>query len=71
MNERIKQLAEQAGVKIYTEQTRSGDTIDFFEYKGFDLEKFSQLIIKECADVSSWNGDGELSGMILNHFGIE
>lgn len=71
MNERIKELATLAGAKIYTESTRSGEEIDFFKYTGFDLENFAKLLVAECADVGSWNGDGEVSGMIKNHFGVE
>jgi hypothetical protein len=49
MNERIKELAKQAGAEIKT----LADGTDYQSlYKedgtGFDLEKFAQLLINEC-----------------------
>ena len=52
MNERIKQLAEQVGIHFH-----KGGTLDagpngiakFVLYS--DMEKFAELIVKECADV--------------------
>ena len=62
MNEQIKELITP---KLKEWGGASGD--NFSE----ELEKFAELIIRECAEVSSWNGDSELSGMIKNHFGVE
>jgi len=53
MNERIKQLALQAGIKI------TPMTVDDIEYEyedvdmdgSEDLEKFGELIVRECADI--------------------
>ena len=42
MNERIRQLAEQAGFKT----DRLGHL-----FGGDDIEKFAELIVRECADV--------------------
>lgn len=75
MNERIKQLAEQAGVE-YT------ITKVMFLTGEEEIQKFAELIIKECAKVVD-RGDGEMSSMvetiwcnvcrddILKHFGVE
>lgn len=41
MNERIRELAEQAGADIWGDQVSSG--------KYFDIEKFSELIVRECS----------------------
>ena len=58
MNERIRELAEQAGM--------TDDKFGLFFAKdrheeGVDLEKFAELIVKECADVCrrfGESGDG-------------
>jgi len=42
MNERIKQLAEQAGMVIVNDQ---------FSTYGKFAEKFAQLIVQECLDI--------------------
>ena len=79
MNERIRELAEQAGAIIFSEQTRSGDWVDFSDYTGFDHTKFAELIVKECADVA-WMNTPEteeleyshlIEGKILKHFGVQ
>ena len=59
MNERIKQLAEQAGIHF---RSHRGSTLDagpdgiakFVLYS--DMEKFAELIIQECMDCSLWVG---------------
>jgi len=59
MNERIKQLAEQAGFAYEPSET---------------LQKFAKLIVKECAEVAHCNFhvDGLTLGNILKeHFGVE
>ena len=63
MNERIKELAEQAG--LYDEQTPE-------EVPGFTacFEKFVELIVHECAAIAL-REDHEPSECILRHFGVE
>jgi hypothetical protein len=73
MNERLNQLAEQAEPRCYERN------IDWMEDY---LEKFAELIIRECARVID-RGDGAMSSMaetswcnicrddILKHFGVE
>lgn len=85
MNERIKLLAEQAGIKIIPL------VIDGVEYEyedvdmdgSEDLEKFAELIVRECAsqvrftDLLKCNddSDGEIllqaSVQLKQHFGVE
>ena len=43
MNEKIKQLAEQA--------TRNVESINSYHSVVFDKEKFAELIVKECAGI--------------------
>jgi len=75
MNERIRELAEQAGI------TTNLDT-DYFEkdfnkWVDYYSEKFARLIVRECADLFEieW-GDEKLTGndvgyVLKKHFGVE
>ena len=69
MNERIKELAEQAETKEVG-------------YYFFDREKFAELIVKECSGIlrteanSNWEGREErllnaMADWIEKHFGVE
>ena len=68
MNERIKELAEQA-TKHYPATESSG------EFSTFDKEKFAELIIEECANVADENyihrGSRTCGLAIRLHFGLE
>jgi hypothetical protein len=68
MNERIKELLEQAGVKYVT---MPKDTV---------YEKFAELIVQECCDVLQTEtirhdgygyNQGFLHKKIKQHFGVE
>ena len=60
MNERIRQLAEQAGfIDRGTNHTA---------YMNFDHEKFAELIVRECADRCGSQSDQR---NILKSFGLE
>jgi hypothetical protein len=61
MNERIKELAKQAGAQGIVNR-------DFI-----DVEKFAELIVRESANfVDSAISDGGVDGRILKeHFGVE
>ena len=65
MNERIKELAEQAyGID---------DGKPFHPSALVALEKFAELIVKECAAIASMNQhQWEPTGVyVLKHFGVE
>jgi hypothetical protein len=68
MNERIKQLAEQAG-------WGKGETQDdCMACSTFDPEKFAELIVQECAKIADVADENEcewIGGNILTHFGVE
>jgi hypothetical protein len=78
MNERIEQLAEQAGGiwrggyvehsngdLVYTER-KSVDPVDM------DLEQFVGLIVSECAQVGEdTDGNSNVKSEILKHFGFK
>ena len=71
MNEQILNLAEQAGIAVWGDAVymyHPTDTLD-----SAVLEKFAELIVRECADIASmnqfqWDSAG---GYVLKHFGIE
>jgi hypothetical protein len=73
MNKRIKELAEQA--------EDWADKQNFYEsdYRDYLMEKFAQLIVKECADIAkhqvmniSTYADAEfVEEQIKEHFGVE
>ena len=75
MNERIKELAEQA--LNYAEKNQSADIPQHW-FK-LHTEKFAELIVKECLDqlhVSDWDEDYDKGiywsrEQIKNHFGAE
>jgi len=67
MNERIQQLAEQAG-------WGKGETYDdCMQCSPFDPEIFAELIVRECADIGERYADGnyEVRNQILERFGVE
>jgi predicted DNA-binding protein len=65
MNERIKELAEQAAKK-------HGHTIRFTEEITETLDSFAELIIRECADFLKDKMDDHFAAEQLEeHFGVE
>jgi len=71
MNERIRELAEQAGI------TTNIDT-DYFEkninrWVDYYSEKFAELIIRECADFVAAGefGDPGMAHELIKYFGVE
>ena len=69
MNERIQELAEQAGF-YYTDKT------GFITPAGCDPAKFAELIVKECASLFPLTFTDEqyqrrIDKTIRKHFGVE
>jgi len=64
MNERIKELAEQATKKY----DRLGNEIPFAQP---DLEKFAELIVRECADIADKAEPYKSNDLIRKHFGVK
>ena len=82
MNERTKQLAEQAGLRFT--QLMSNPMVPVVDGKETDLEKFAELIVRECAEVCyhhSWAAGGadtafgygykDCGDDVKRHFGVE
>jgi len=60
MNERIKELANKAGLPTYNP-----------EGIPTKLEKFAELIVRECADIADTAEPYKSSDLIKKHFGVE
>jgi len=68
MNERIRELAEQAGLP----------TADYYVQAVIgprDIQKFAELIVRECMQVANEyqnrGGNCYVDNMIAKHFGVE
>lgn len=76
MNNRIRELAKQAGIQIKP-MILDGEEYDYEEVfmdGSDDLNEFAQLIIKDCINnVKEWEKDSRnhISYMLKNHFGVE
>ena len=74
MNERIKELAKESGYVYHV-----GGTIPYFEFSNNQLEKFAELIVRECLvivnrkEYSYHEADPlwETAELIKEHFGVE
>ena len=86
MNERVKELAEQAGFVMWADESwkPEGQAVDWSSEYDAELEKFAELIVRECSDLCLQNEtyDGIFNPMeyrkgnhfyaiIKNHFGVE
>ena len=81
MNKRIRQLAEQAGLRFT--QLMSNPMVPVVDGKETDLEKFAELIVRECMACSTWVGKMNtnssepiqtahaINQRIKQHFGVE
>ena len=64
MNEQIRELAEQAaGTKKYVPPV--------WQFYDDELEKFAELIVKECIDYCGENLSKTVGGALKIHFGVE
>ena len=67
MNERIQQLADEAVTRVALRCEGSMESDKHGEWIRYDdLEKFAELIVKECAAI-----DWHSRLPILQHFGVE
>ena len=80
MNDRLKELAEQAGLKWKAQPphyTNTNNPIDFPVSANRDLEKFAELIVRECVEqiLNGPNGYAyyavESALRVQKHFGVE
>ena len=76
MNNRIRKLAEQAGLKYYNWSTNESNIIDGeFKYPRLeDYKKFAELIVRECARIADEPTSHPFDSYglkIREHFGVE
>ena len=77
MNERIEKLAFEAGLKWKAQPphyTNTNNPIDFPVSANRDLEKFAELIVRECISACATDRLGKTAGaeeLINQHFGVE
>ena len=82
MNEQIKKLANQAGFVLWkNESWNPGDTVDWSCRYDDELEKFAELIVKECVgicrdidgedNIDAKSGRQDCAVEIKEHFGVE
>jgi hypothetical protein len=68
MNQRIEKFARECGAwnQVYGNQT-------FMIDEHFDIEKFAELIVRECADIADeYDGAGStIVSRIQKHFEVE
>jgi hypothetical protein len=75
MNERIRQLADEAGLRFT--QLMSNPMVPVVDGRETDLAKFAQLIVRECEQVSLKNSHRNddmgaiIARQIKQHFGVE
>ena len=80
MNERIRRLAEKAGLRFT--QLMSNPMVPVVDGKETDLEKFAELIVKECAEVCKaqstydpivlpYKPSEQFEKAIRQHFGVK
>jgi hypothetical protein len=74
MNERIKELKEQAWTLVSNEERDRGELYGAREQWERCDQKFAELIVRECANQATWYQDTnakDIGGELLKHFGVE
>lgn len=80
MNDKIKQLAEQAGFMLWAnEPWNPGDVVDWSCRYDNELQKFAELIICECSNIAEakeqdneyYDDDMSVGWYIRQRFGIK
>ena len=69
MNERIKELAEQAEEWVCKRYPGTMDDND--EFHAQTMHKFAELIVQECAKAADSIAPSIVSDVIKEHFGVE
>ena len=73
MNERIKQLAEQAEQYVNNAMDERAKNKDFTfgDIDEMYNKKFAELIVFECIKIAVFKGDSATGNAIKEHFGVE
>ena len=66
MNELVEKFARECGAwnQVYGNRT-------FMIDEHFDIEKFAELIVRECAEIADKAEPYKSSDLIKQHFGVE
>ncbi len=69
MHDRIKELAEQAGFILWTDEDwkPEGETIDWSTNYDNELVKLVELVVRECIDIVPWIHEAK----IKEQFGVK
>ena len=69
MNERIRELIGPAQKEVWGNNPYNGSP----EFEGYelDVEKFAELIVRECIDYCGENLSKTVGGALKIHFGVE
>jgi hypothetical protein len=71
MNERIKELAKQAGIEFTYDPTETPMRA-FAECWADELTKFAESIVRECAQLAEdIDGHPRARKIVLEHFGVD
>jgi len=72
MNERIRELAEQANIHFSRLGILDGDPNGMVRYLSYGkMEEFAELIIRECCQKLENDGMVEVAMEMKTHFGVE
>ena len=73
MNEKIKELFKRAGGKTSARNLASNpvQVVETHELWDDHIEKFAELIVRECADIANEPGARIPGYYIKKHFGVE
>ena len=72
MNERFRLLADQAGLRFT--QLMSNPMIPVVDGKEAELEKFAQLIVRDCAltaGIMEYEGRAGIGAQLLDNYGVK
>jgi hypothetical protein len=70
MNERIRELADEAGLRFT--QLMSNPMVPIVDGRETDLEKFAELIVADCIELAGNHYDARSAvNDIKQHFGVE
>lgn len=70
MNEKFKLLAEKSGFLLWEDEPwkPEGAIVDWSSQYDGELERFAEMIVKECAEICLEANDHK---NILRHFGVD
>jgi hypothetical protein len=71
MNERIRELAEQAYVNVITTNGLEHIVDGCYIISPDKLEKFAELIVRKCAEIADKAEPYKTSDLIKKHFGVK